>query len=120
MGRTGKMFACEHWNVVPDIICSAKAIAAGLPLGAVIAKSDVMTWRAGKHTSTFGGNPVSCAAALATIELLLDGLVQNAATMGDLLIDKLRKMARKYPLIHEVRGRGLLVGIDLARKDEPA
>ena len=82
MGRTGKMFACEHWGIVPDIICVAKGVASGLPLGAIIAKAGVMDWPASKHTSTFGGNPLSCAAALATIDVLQGGLIENAAAMG--------------------------------------
>jgi 4-aminobutyrate aminotransferase len=120
MGRTGKMFACEHWGGVPDIICVAKGIASGLPLGAIIAKADVMDWPAGKHTSTFGGNPLSCAAALATIDALQGGLIENAAAMGELLLRRLREIAAGKPLIREVRGRGLLVGIELARNGRPA
>ena len=79
MGRTGKMFAAEHWGVEPDIICLAKGIASGMPLGAIIARSEVMDWTPGAHASTFGGNPVCCAAALATIDLLEESLMKNAA-----------------------------------------
>jgi 4-aminobutyrate aminotransferase len=120
MGRTGKMFACEHWGIVPDIICVAKGVASGLPLGAIIAKAGVMDWPAGKHTSTFGGNPLSCAAALATIDALQGGLIENAAGMGELLLRGLRDIAARKPLIREVRGRGLLIGIELARDGRPA
>lgn len=120
MGRTGKMFACEHWGIVPDIICVAKGVASGLPLGAIIAKAGVMDWPASKHTSTFGGNPLSCAAALATIDVLQGGFIENAAAMGKLLLRRLRDIAARKPLIHEVRGRGLLIGIELARNGKPA
>src|SRR5712692_5325405 len=78
-GRTGKMFACEHWDVEPDILCVAKGIASGMPLGAMIARGDISTWKPGNHGSTFGGNPVACAAALATVELIENGLIANAA-----------------------------------------
>jgi 4-aminobutyrate aminotransferase len=120
MGRTGKMFACEDWGIVPDIICVAKGVASGLPLGAIIAKAGVMDWPAGKHTSTFGGNPLSCAAALATIDALQGGLIENAAAMGKLLLQRLRDIGARKPLIREVRGRGLLIGIELARNNRPA
>ena len=120
MGRTGKMFACEHWGVVPDILCLAKGIASGMPLGAVLARADVMDWPPGTHASTFGGNPVSCAAALATIELLRGALVENAESMGGMLIDRLRDTAARHPLIREIRGAGLLVGIELMIRGKPA
>src|SRR5207244_3150249 len=85
MGRTGKMFALEHWNVVPDIVCLAKGIASGMPLGAIIAKVEVMDWPSGSHASTFGGNPVSCRAALTTLDLLEQGYIANAALRGEQL-----------------------------------
>ena len=122
-GRTGKMFACEHWGVEPDILCVAKGIASGLPLGAMIARSELSTWTAGAHGSTFGGNPVACAAALATIALLEDGLVENAARVGGFLRDKLERLKASYPVISDVRGLGLMIGVELARPDgerEPA
>src|SRR5204863_4619926 len=90
MGRTGKMFASEHFGVVPDILTVAKGIASGLPLGATVARADLMTWPPGAHASTFGGNPVACAAALVTIELLQKELVDNAAAMGDYLMSRMR------------------------------
>jgi 4-aminobutyrate aminotransferase len=115
MGRTGKMFACEHFDLKADIVNIAKGIASGLPLGVTCARADVMTWPPGAHASTFGGNPVACAAATATIELLKDGLVANAATVGKHLLDGLRELQTKHPLIGDVRGMGLMIGIELVR-----
>jgi 4-aminobutyrate aminotransferase len=115
MGRTGKMFACEHFDLKADIVNIAKGIASGLPLGVTCARADVMTWPPGAHASTFGGNPVSCAAANATIELLKDGLVANAATVGAHLMDGLREVQAKHPLVGHVRGKGLMIGIELVR-----
>jgi len=115
MGRTGRMFAIEHWGVEPDIICLAKGIASGLPLGAIVAREDVMTWPPGAHASTFGGNPVSCAAALATMDLLKEELIENAATVGDYLISELRQLADRHLMIGDVRGKGLMVGMDVAQ-----
>jgi 4-aminobutyrate aminotransferase len=117
MGRTGKMFACEHFGIEPDIICLAKGIASGMPLGAMIARNDIMTWPRGAHASTFGGNPVSCAAALATIDLLEESLMENAAGMGKLLREELRSLQQRQPLIGDVRGLGLMVGAELVRPE---
>jgi len=116
-GRTGKMFACEHWNIEPDILCAAKGIASGMPLGAMIARAEVSTWTRSTHGSTFGGNPVACAAALATIQLLEQGLVENAAQMGALLKEKLTALKARRAAIAEVRGLGLMIGVDFARAD---
>ncbi len=116
-GRTGKMFACEHWGVEPDILCVAKGIASGLPLGAMIARSDISTWTPGTHGSTFGGNPVACAAALATIALLEDGLVKNAAEVGTHFKERLDRLKTAYPAISDVRGLGLMIGVELAKQD---
>jgi len=116
-GRTGKMFACEYWDVEPDILCVAKGIASGLPLGAMIARSDISTWTPGTHGSTFGGNPVACAAALVTIELIENGLVRNAAEVGDYLKGKLDKLKATYPAISDVRGLGLMIGVELAKSN---
>jgi len=116
-GRTGKMFACEHWGIAPDILCAAKGIASGMPLGAMIARAEVSTWTRSTHGSTFGGNPVACAAALATIQLLEDGLVENAAKMGALLKEKLTALKTRRAAIAEVRGLGLMIGVDFARAD---
>ena len=113
MGRTGKMLAIEHWGVEPDILCLAKGLASGMPLGALIARGDIMDWPPGAHASTFGGNPISCVAALETIALLEEGLIQNAAEVGSHLITKLRDLQCRHPLIGDVRGLGLMVGIEL-------
>lgn len=115
MGRTGKMFAIEHWNVQPDIITMAKGIASGLPLGAVIARADIMDWEPGAHANTFGGNPVACAAAIETMNLLENGMLKNVQVVGAYLFKKLQTLARKYPVIGDVRGKGLMVGIELVK-----
>jgi 4-aminobutyrate aminotransferase len=115
MGRTGKMFAIEHWGVVPDIICLAKGIASGLPLGAIIAREGLMDWGPGSHASTFGGNPISCVAALTTIELLEESLMQNAREVGSYLIERLRELMHRHPIIGDVRGMGLMVGAELVK-----
>jgi 4-aminobutyrate aminotransferase len=115
MGRTGKMFASEHFDFTPDILTSAKGIASGLPLSATIARADLMTWQPGAHASTFGGNPVAIAASLATIELLEDHLIENAATMGAYLLDGFRAMMDKHAIIGDVRGKGLMIGIELVK-----
>jgi 4-aminobutyrate aminotransferase len=115
MGRTGKMWAIEHFGVEPDVVTAAKGIASGLPLGVTIAKADVMAWPPGAHASTFGGNPVSCAAAIATIGLLRESLVKNAAEVGEHLLAGLRALKDKHPIIGDVRGKGLMVGVELVR-----
>jgi 4-aminobutyrate aminotransferase len=115
MGRTGKMFASEHFNLAGDIVNMAKGIASGLPLGVTCARAEVMSWPPGAHASTFGGNPVSCAAANATIKLLKDGLVANAAAVGKHLMDGIRALQEKYAIIGDVRGMGLMIGIELVR-----
>ncbi|HJT66999.1 MAG TPA: acetyl ornithine aminotransferase family protein [Pyrinomonadaceae bacterium] len=112
MGRTGKMFASEHYGVQPDIVCIAKAIASGLPLGACVARAELMDWKPGAHASTFGGNPVALAAALKTIELLEGGLVQNAAEVGAYLKAGLKRLQQKHECIGDVRGIGLMVGVE--------
>jgi 4-aminobutyrate aminotransferase len=115
MGRTGKMFAIEFSQVEPDIIAIAKGIASGMPMGIAASRGDLMTWPPGAHASTFGGNPVSCAAALATITLLKDRLMANAADVGAHLMAQLRALMDRHPLIGDVRGRGLMVGVELVR-----
>jgi 4-aminobutyrate aminotransferase len=115
MGRTGKMMAIEHWGVTPDIFALAKGIASGMPLGAMVSQSEVMDWVRGSHASTFGGNPISCQAALTTIELLEEGLIQNAAIQGEYLLKHLRDLEKKFHLIGEVRGKGLMIGIEMDR-----
>ena len=114
MGRTGKMFAAEHTGVVPDVVLVAKGIASGMPLGAMIAKKQIMTWPAGSHGSTIAGNPVAIAAGLATIALLEGGLNANAARVGDLLKAALADRLRGSPAVTEVRGVGLMIGVELA------
>ena len=113
MGRTGKMFAVEHYGVEPDIVCSAKGIASGMPLGAIIAKADVMDWPPGSHASTFGGNPVSCRAALATIDLLEREYMANATARGEQLRAGLRELSKNHTGLTGVRGLGLMTAADL-------
>ena len=117
MGRTGKMFAIEHSGVKPDIMCLAKGIGSGLPIGATVAKAEIMSWHKGAHASTFGGNPVCIASALKTIELLENGLTDNAAEVGDYLIEGLKKLQEKHDCIGDVRGKGLMVGVEFIGED---
>lgn len=118
MGRTGRMFAIEHWGVEPDIMALAKGIASGMPLGAMVAPADIMTWEAGSHASTFGGNPVSCQAALVTIEMIEEGLRENAAVQGDRMMKKLRELQNTYECMGDVRGKGLMIGVELVKDRE--
>ncbi len=118
MGRTGKMFASEHFGFVPDILALAKGIASGMPLGATIARADIMDWTPGAHASTFGGNPVCIAAALATMELLERELVENADRVGRHLLGRLGELPRKYPIVGDVRGLGLMIGIEIVRDQQ--
>jgi 4-aminobutyrate aminotransferase-like enzyme len=115
--RTGKMFAIEHYGVEPDIMAMAKGIANGLPLGAFIARDEIAnTFQPGEHLSTFGGNPVSCAASLATINFLeREGITSQVREKGKLLMGKLEELKRKYPIIGDVRGKGLMIGIELVK-----
>jgi 4-aminobutyrate aminotransferase len=113
MGRTGKMFAVEHFGIEPDIVCSAKGIASGMPLGAIIARASVMDWPPGSHASTFGGNPVSCRAALATLDLLEREYMANATARGEQLRAGLRELAQKHTVLTGVRGLGLMTAVDL-------
>jgi 4-aminobutyrate aminotransferase len=115
MGRTGKMFASEHFDLKADVVNIAKGIASGLPLGVTCARAEIMSWPPGAHASTFGGNPVACAAANATIKLLKDSLVANAATVGAHLMEGLRTLQHRHALIGDVRGKGLMIGIELVR-----
>ena len=119
MGRTGKWWGINHWDVEPDIVAVAKGVASGMPLGAMIARADIMAdWGPGAHASTFGGNPVSCAAGIATFDLLKDGLIDNAARMGEHMIGKLAEMQARHPAIGQVRGKGLMVGVEFVRNRE--
>ena len=123
VGRTGTMWACEHEGVEPDILLTAKGLGSGMPIGAMVAKESVSTWESGSHGTTYGGNPVCCAAALATLDLVEGGLMANAVTMGDRLLAGLRGLQEKYACIGDVRGRGLMIGVEFVkdrRTREPA
>ena len=116
MGRTGKMWAAEHFqDAIPDIMTVAKGIASGLPLSATIAKTQYMQWTPGAHASTFGGNPVACSAALTTLELLEESLMQNAAVVGEHILNRLRDWPARFPSVGDVRGRGLMIGFELVK-----
>ena len=112
MGRTGRMFAVEHFRVVPDIVTVAKGIASGMPLGAFVARAELMRWPKGAHGSTFGGNPVACAAALETIALLEESLIENAARVGAYILERLASIRAVHPAIVDVRGLGLMIGVE--------
>ncbi len=118
MGRTGKWWAIEHFGVEPDIVTSAKGIASGMPLGACIARKSVMTWKPGAHGNTYGGNPVSCAAALATIDLIEEAYMQNAAEIGAYTQDALKDIMSRHPHIGDVRGKGLMIGVEFVKDRE--
>jgi 4-aminobutyrate aminotransferase len=115
MGRTGKWWAIEHFGVEPDIVCAAKGIASGVPLGATIARENIMTWPKGAHGNTFGGNPLACAAALATIDLIEKEYLQNAAQMGEYTMDALQEIMMRHPTIGDVRGLGLMIGVEFVQ-----
>jgi 4-aminobutyrate aminotransferase len=110
--------AIEHWGVVPDIIALAKGLASGMPLGATVAQSEVMDWVPGSHASTFGGNPISCRAALATIELLEGGLIENASRIGGYILEELSQLQKEFELMGDIRGKGLMIGVELVRDRE--
>jgi 4-aminobutyrate aminotransferase len=121
MGRTGRLLAAEHWGVQADVICLAKGIASGLPLGAIVARAEHMSWGPGSHGSTFGGNPLACAAALATLDLLDEGLIDNAREVGDHLLDGLRRLAERHGrLVTDVRGLGLMAALELDAPEHAA
>jgi 4-aminobutyrate aminotransferase len=114
VGRTGKMFAAEHWGVAPDIMTLAKGLGSGLPIGMVVAKRSIMQhWTRGAHGNTYGGNPLCCAAALATLDLIEGGYCANAAQVGDYFLGRLRELAARYPVVGQVRGKGLMIGMEL-------
>ncbi len=115
IGRTGKMFACEHEGVEPDVLVTAKGLGSGLPIGAFIAKESVTKWEAGAHGTTFGGNPVCCAAALATLDLVEGEFMANAARMGERLLTGAQDLASKFEAIGDVRGRGLMIGLEFVK-----
>ncbi len=119
MGRTGKWWAIEHFGVTPDILTSAKALANGLPLGAAIARTEIMNWTGGSHASTFGGNPVACAAAMVVIETIeKEGLLEHALKLGNYIIKRFREMQEKYEIIGDVRGKGLMIGVEIVKDKE--
>jgi len=119
IGRTGKMFACEHWGVAPDILTLAKGLGSGLPIGMVVAKKRVMEqWTRGAHGNTFGGNPICCAAALATLDLVEGGYTKNAEDVGRYFRRRLRELTERHPFIGEVRGKGMMIGMELVKDRE--
>lgn len=115
VGRTGKMWAIEHWGVEPDIVTSAKGLASGVPIGATIAKREIMDWPTGAHGNTFGGNPIACAAGLATLDLVQDELMENASREGEYILDALAEIAARHRTIGDVRGKGLMIGVEFVR-----
>ncbi len=114
-GRTGKMWAAEHYGLAPDVFVTAKGLGSGMPIGAIVAKESVMTWPRGSHGSTYGGNPVACAAALATIGLINDSMAANAVKMGERLLAGFKKLQAKHDCIGDVRGRGLFIGVEFVK-----
>jgi 4-aminobutyrate aminotransferase len=118
MGRTGKWWAIENWGVQPDIVCAAKGIASGVPLGAMIARAELMDWPQGAHGNTYGGNPLACVAALATIDVIEDGLLENAVERGTQAMDALAEMQSRHPSIGHIRGIGLMLGFELVKDRE--
>jgi 4-aminobutyrate aminotransferase len=119
IGRTGKWFAIEHWGIEPDVICCAKALASGLPIGATISKAKLMDWTGGSHASTFGGNPVACAAALAVLEIVKEEkLLDNANKQGFYALKRLSEFAERSAVVGDVRGKGLMIGVELVEDKE--
>jgi 4-aminobutyrate aminotransferase len=119
MGRTGKWFAIEHWGVEPDIVCTAKALASGLPLGATIAKAKIMDWVPGSHASTFGGNPLSCVAASAVIDVVKEEkLLENATKQGSYILKRLAELKEQSEIVGDVRGKGLMIGMEIVEDKE--
>ena len=115
LGRTGRLWACDHWNTSPDILCLAKGIAGGVPMGATLVRANILaSMSKGEHSSTFGGNPLSCAAGIATLQALTqDGLIENAEKMGKLFKEGLEKLKEKHTMIREIRGKGLMIGVEM-------
>ena len=118
MGRTGKWWAIEHFGVEPDMLTSAKGLASGMPLGACIARKSVMNWERGSHGNTYGGNPIACAASLATIDLIEKEYMENAATTGEYAIDALTEIMQRHHSIGDVRGKGLMIGVEFVKDRE--
>jgi 4-aminobutyrate aminotransferase len=117
-GRTGKWWAIQHSGVEPDIVCIAKGIASGMPLSICMTRADIMDWKPGSHASTFGGNPVSIAAAMATIDIIEREAMANAATVGGAMMRRLKEWPKKHPIVGEVRGRGLMIGIEIVKDQQ--
>ena len=115
LGRTGRLWACDHWNTAPDILCLAKGIAGGVPMGATLVRADILSsMNKGEHSSTFGGNPISCAAGIAALKALTeDGLIENSEKMGKIFREGLEKLKEKHTMIREIRGKGLMIGIEM-------
>ena len=115
LGRTGRLWACDHWNTAPDILCIAKGIAGGVPMGATIVRPDILaSMSKGEHSSTFGGNPISCAAGIASLKALTeDGLIENSEKMGKIFREGLEKLKEKHTMIREIRGKGLMIGVEM-------
>ena len=115
LGRTGRLWACDHWNTAPDILCLAKGIAGGVPMGATLVRPDILaSMNKGEHSSTFGGNPISCAAGIAALKALTeDGLIENSEKMGKIFREGLEKLKEKHTMIREIRGKGLMIGIEM-------
>ena len=115
LGRTGRLWACDHWNTIPDILCLAKGIAGGVPMGATLVRPDILaSMSKGEHSSTFGGNPISCAAGTAALKALTeDGLIENSEKMGEMFREGLEKLKEKHTMLREIRGKGLMIGIEM-------
>ena len=124
VGRTGKWWAMQHWDIEPDILCIAKGIASGVPMGAMAARRSVgVKWKAGAHGNTYGGNPLACVSALKTLDLVENGFMENARVIGAYMLDALAEMAARHPSIGQVRGKGLMIGVELIKDQatrEPA
>jgi 4-aminobutyrate aminotransferase len=121
IGRTGRWFGLDNWEITPDITCMNGSLSSGLPLGVTVAKKDIMDWEPDSHDCTLGGNPLACASALAVLDIVrTEHLLENAITQGRYLLQRLKEMTEKYPLLGEVRGKGLLIGLEVVKdKKEP-
>jgi len=118
IGRTGKMFASEHWNLVPDIVCIAKGVANGMPMGAIVGSKKIFIWEKGAHNNTYGGNALATAAALKTIELVKTKYMENAKVLGDYILGIAKKWVNEYEFVGDVRGKGLMIGIEFVKDKE--
>ncbi len=118
VGRTGKWWAIEHTGVEPDMVCIAKGIASGMPLSVCMTRASIMDWKPGSHASTYGGNPVAIAAAMATLKVLEEGGMANAAKVGDAMMQRLKEWPKKHPIVGDVRGRGLMIGVEIVKDQQ--